>query len=136
MTFAGDHERIEGAGLSPMPVQQPIPIWMGGASDPAYRRIGRLADGWFPQVRPGPDLDHALEVIAGAAAEAGRDPSTIGMEGRVSWPDDPGKVERQIERWRAVGATHLTIDTMYGGLVTVGEHLDALASIAEVAGLR
>ena len=66
VTFDGEFDMVTGAGLSPMPIQQPIPIWFGGQSEPAYRRIGRLADGWFPQVRPGPDLDAALEVAARA----------------------------------------------------------------------
>ena len=136
VTFAGTYEQVDGAGLAPMPVQRPIPIWVGGASDAAYRRAGRLADGWFPQVRPGPDLDHALQVLAGAAEDAGRDPSTIGMEGRVSYsPDDPDKLARAVDRWREVGASHLTVDTMYRGLATVDDHLAALAATAEVLGL-
>ena len=60
LTFRGEFDTITGAGLAPMPIQRPIPVWLGGRSDPTYRRIGRLADGWFPQVRPGEDLDHAL----------------------------------------------------------------------------
>jgi len=136
VTFDGTYEQVDGAGLAPMPVQRPIPIWVGGASDAAYRRAGRLADGWFPQVRPGPDLDHALEVLGGAAEDAGRDPSTIGMEGRVSYsPDDPDKLARAVDRWREVGASHLTVDTMYRGLATVDDHLAALAATAEVLGL-
>ena len=59
LTFRGEFDTITGAGLAPMPIQRPIPVWLGGRSDPTYRRIGRLADGWFPQVRPGEDLDHA-----------------------------------------------------------------------------
>ena len=53
MSFDGEFEQVVGAGLAPRPIQQPIPIWIGGMSDAAYRRIGRLADGWFPQFRPG-----------------------------------------------------------------------------------
>lgn len=136
VTFEGTYEHVEGAGLAPMPLQRPIPIWVGGASDAAYRRIGRLADGWFPQVRPGADLDHALEVVAGAAEGAGRDPSTIGMEGRVSYSsDDPDKLARAADRWRGTGATHLTIDTMYRGLATVDDHLAALTSTSVLLGL-
>ena len=55
-------------------------------SPAAYRRVGRLADGWFPQVSPGPELDEALPVIAEAATArpgATRPPSS--MEGRVTW---------------------------------------------------
>ena len=55
VTHDGEFDRVTGAGLAPLPVQRPIPIWIGGQSPPAYRRIGRLADGWFPQVPPGPD---------------------------------------------------------------------------------
>ena len=68
VTSEGADERIRGAGLAPLPVQRPIPVWIGAASEPAYRRVGRLADGWFPQVRPGADLDAARAVIATAAA--------------------------------------------------------------------
>ena len=137
VSFEGEFDRVTGAGLSPMPIQQPIPIWFGGQSEPAYRRIGRLADGWFPQVRPGPDLDAALEVIAESAAAAGRSPEDIGMEGRAAWsPDDPDRFARQVERWRTLGATHLSVDTMRAGLATVDDHIDALAQAAELSGLR
>jgi probable F420-dependent oxidoreductase len=133
VTHEGTFDRITAAGLAPLPVQRPIPVWLGGSSDAAYRRIGRLADGWFPQVRPGTDLDHALDVIGRSADEAGRDPSTIGMEGRVTWsPDDPERFARQVERWRSTGATHLTIDTMRTGCVGVEGHLAALGQAAEI----
>jgi probable F420-dependent oxidoreductase len=137
VTFEGAFDRVTGAGLAPPPVQRPIPIWLGGSSEPAYRRMGQLADGWFPQVRPGDDLDRALEVIAESARAAGRDPSTIGMEGRASWsPDDPDRFVRQVDRWRAAGATHLSIDTMYTGQNGVDEHLAALAQAADLIGVR
>lgn len=136
VTFDGTFDRVTGAGLAPLPVQRPIPIWIGGSSEPAYRRIGRLADGWFPQVRPGPDLDAALATIAAGAESAGRDPATIGMEGRAAWStDDTDRVARQADRWRAAGATHLTIDTMRAGLATVDDHVAALARTAELLGV-
>jgi probable F420-dependent oxidoreductase len=134
LSFDGEFDTITGAGIAPLPVQRPIPIWMGGASDAAYRRMGRLADGWFPQVRPGEDLDHALDVIRTAASDAGRDPDAIGMEGRAAWsPDDPDRFVRQVQRWRDASATHLGIDTMRLGLTTVDAHLAALAKAAQLA---
>jgi hypothetical protein len=58
------------------------------------------------------------------------------MEGRASWsPGDPDRFLRQVERWRAAGATHLSIDTMRAGLVTVDDHLDALRTAARLMGL-
>lgn len=137
VTHQGAFDRVTGAGLAPLPVQRPIPIWIGGSSAPAYRRIGRLADGWFPQIGPGDDLEHALEVIARAAEAAGRDPSTIGMEGRATWsPDDPDRFVRQVEGWRDAGATHLAIDTMRTSQRDVEDHLDALGRAAELANVR
>ena len=132
VTFDGDFDHVSGAGLMPMPVQRPIPVWMGGSSAPAYRRMGRLADGWFPMVPPGPRLAEALDLIAEGAAEAGRDPGLIGMEGRVGWGDgDRARLADHAARWRDAGATHLGIDTMRAGLSTLDEHLEALTAAAE-----
>jgi probable F420-dependent oxidoreductase len=132
VTHAGSFDQVTGAGLAPPPVQRPIPIWIGGQSPPAYRRIGRLADGWFPQVRPGPPLDEALALVAEGADAAGRDPNAIGMEGRVGWTaDGVAKLVDHVGRWQAVGATHLSINTMGAGLATVEEHLEVLALAAD-----
>jgi probable F420-dependent oxidoreductase len=132
VTFEGTHETVTGAGLAPLPVQRPIPVWFGGQSPKAYARIGRLADGWFPQVPPGPQLDEASGMVAQAAAEAGRDPAAIGMEGRVNW--GVGGAERlidHVERWRAVGASHVSVNTMGASLGSVDGHLKTLTIIAE-----
>ena len=112
-------------------MQRPIPIWIGGASQRAYRRIGRLADGWFPQVAPGPALDEARAIVEQSARDAGRDPTTLGMEGRVSWTDaGVDKLVDQVGHWRDAGATHVSINTMGAGLDSVGAHVDTLATIA------
>ena len=42
VTFDGEYEQVTGAGLAPLPVQRPIPIWIGGRRRAAYRRAGRL----------------------------------------------------------------------------------------------
>jgi probable F420-dependent oxidoreductase len=131
VTHDGPSERITGAGLAPLPVQRPIPIWFGAQSEAAYRRVGRLADGWFPQVAPGPKLDEARAIVERAARDAGRDPASIGMEGRVTWGD--GGIEQllqHIDKWRAAGATHVAINTMGSGLGAVDAHLTVLASAA------
>ena len=115
-----------------MPVQRPIPVWIGGSSPPAYRRMGRLADGWFPQVPPGPRLDEARSIIEQAAVEAGRDPGSLGLEGRVSWTAGGGldKLVDHVGRWRATRATHLSVNTIGAGFGSVDEHIAALASVA------
>jgi probable F420-dependent oxidoreductase len=131
VTHDGEFERVTGAGIAPLPLQQPIPIWIGAQSIPAYHRVGRLADGWFPQVPPGPKLDEARAVVDEAAQRAGRDPAALGMEGRVSWSDaGVDKLVEQVGRWREAGATHVSINTMNAGLGSLDGHLEALAIAA------
>lgn len=136
ITFEGAFDKVTGAGLAPLPVQRPIPVWFGAQSPRAYRRAGRLADGWFPQVSPGPDLDEAKAIVEGAAVEAGRDPGSLGMEGRVSWTGSQEALAELAGRWREAGATHLAVNTMGAGLGSVDGHLAALESAAEALGLR
>ena len=133
VTFSGTFDRITGAGLAPMPVQRPIPVWIGAQSPSAYRRAGRLADGWFPQMAPGPQLDQARQIVTQAAADAGRDPASLGMEGRLRCQQDQDKLATEIRQWQDAGATHLSVNTMGAGLKTVDEHLAALAITAEAA---
>jgi probable F420-dependent oxidoreductase len=131
-----DAERVVGAGIAPMPQQRPIPVWFGCSSPPAYRRAGRLGDGWFPQVAPGPDLKEARMIVDGAARAAGRNPSDLGMEGRINWRGNVDQTAAAVERWRAAGATHLAINTMGAGLSSVDDHVAALAGLADVLDLR
>jgi probable F420-dependent oxidoreductase len=136
VTFSGEFDHVRGAGLAPPPVQRPIPIWIGGQSPPAYRRMGRLGDGWFPQMSPGPRLDAAMRMVAEGAIEAGRAPEDLGMEGRARWTGDADDLMERAARWRDAGATHLAINTMKAGLATVDDHLAALAVAADALGLR
>jgi probable F420-dependent oxidoreductase len=136
VTHHGRFDTVVGAGLAPLPVQRPIPIWLGCASAPAFRRAGRLGDGWFPMVHPGPELDQARAIVDQAARDAGRDPAAIGMEGRIeAGTTDPDALGRQVESWRQVGATHLTLGTMHADLADVDAHIAVLTRAAETAGL-
>ena len=86
---------------------------------------------------PGPRLDEARAVVEQAAAEAGRDPATLGMEGRVSWHGEGGlaTLTEHVGRWRAAGATHVSVNTMGAGLASVDDHLAVLADAAEAIGV-
>jgi probable F420-dependent oxidoreductase len=134
VSFAGEFETVTAAGLAPLPVQRPIPVWFGAgaASSVSLRRVGRLADGWLPLVDPGPELEQARVVIEQAALEAGRDPGAIGMEGRLQFGDgDLDRLGSEAARWRATGASHLSINTITFGLGGVDGHIAALARTAE-----
>lgn len=135
VTFHGRYESVTSAGLAPPPVQRPIPIWFGAASPPALARAGRLADGWFPQARPGPRLDEAIAVVRAAAEAAGRDPASLGMEGRVRLSRGVDAAVEQVAAWRAAGATHVAIDSMGIGAGGIDRHLAALAEAARLIGL-
>src|SRR5579862_8191537 len=131
VTFDGDFDRVTSAGLAPPPVQRPIPVWIGAFAPAACRRAGRLADGWFPMAAPGPRLDAAIEAVHEGAIEAGRDPASIGMEAQLQWRGDADELAGWAERWRAIGATHVGVNTMGAGLGGVDGHLRALGAAAE-----
>ncbi len=135
VTFGGRYETVTGAGLAPLPVQRPIPIWIGANSDPAFKRVGRLADGWFPQMQPGERFTDALALIHESAREAGRDPARIGIDGRVSVAKGAEDTASRISGWRRAGATHVSVNTMGFGAVGVDAHLAALAEVAHLIGL-
>jgi probable F420-dependent oxidoreductase len=132
VSFKGVHETVTGAGLSPLPVQRPLPIWFGANTPPALRRAGRLADGWFPQAQPGAGLEEAKAIVDEAARGARRDPATIGMEGRLTVdPANLDQLSAGIEDWTRAGATHLTLNTMRLGLEGVEAHLEVLDAAAK-----
>jgi probable F420-dependent oxidoreductase len=133
VTYHGTYHRVTGAGLAPLPIQRPIPVWFGAASRRACRRAGRLGDGWFPMVGPGPKLDRALQEVAAAAQEAGRDPAKIGMGGQVSWNGSADDLADGLRLWAEAGASDMSINTMDAGLASVDDHLAALTAAAEVA---
>src|SRR5246127_643362 len=130
VTFNGRYHTVTGAGLAPPPTQRSIPVWFGAASDRAYERAGRLGDGWFPMMEPGPGLDYARAQVKRAATAAGRDADGLGMEGRVSWTGDRDRVAAEIAAWKAGGATHLSVNTMNAGLAKVDDHLAVLERVA------
>lgn len=131
-----ENEHIVGAGIAPLPIQRPIPIWMGADSPRAFRRVGRLADGWFPQMEPGPQLDEALSHIADGANDQGRDAHLIGMNARVHYSGDVEAVLTKIEQWCDVGASHVSVNTMMAGLDSVHQHLEVLEEIASARALK
>ncbi|NTY60909.1 LLM class F420-dependent oxidoreductase [Mycolicibacterium sphagni] len=130
VTYEGRYHTFTGAGLAPLPIQRPIPVWFGAASERAYERAGRLGDGWFPMVPPGHGLEEAREAVERAAVTAGRDPAALGMEGRVDWSSGRDRVAEDLEAWAAAGATHVSINTMGAGLGGVDGHLAALEAAA------
>jgi len=135
VTYEGRWHKITDAGLNPLPIQRPIPIWFGGSDDRALNRLARLGDGWFPLMGPDDKCRAAIEKIKNYAREAGRDPKHIGIEGRVMIGQrSPEEWAKEIEAWKDLGATHLTVNTMKAGLASPAEHIEAIKKMKIVLG--
>jgi alkanesulfonate monooxygenase SsuD/methylene tetrahydromethanopterin reductase-like flavin-dependent oxidoreductase (luciferase family) len=118
-----------------LPVQRPIPVWMGGMSEVVLKRVARHADGWFPQFRPGDASRQTLERLRGYIEQAGRKAADVGIEGRLAIANaTPEDWTRSVEEWRALGATHLGINTMAAGLASPRDHIDAIRRFKEAIG--
>jgi probable F420-dependent oxidoreductase len=132
VTFDGEHHRIPAAAINPLPVQRPIPIWIGGSAEAAIRRAARLADGFFPQRPLEGGWPATMERFRAWVKEAGRDPAQIGIEWRLSVAEG-GSADwrREAEEWRGLGATHLSVATMRGGLAGPDAHIERIRQAAE-----
>jgi probable F420-dependent oxidoreductase len=129
--FTGRWHTLTDASLSPLPVQRPIPLWFGGHAPEVMRRVAQWGGGWMPGFRQG---DQAREWLAGldaALAAAGRTREAIGIEPRLSWGDgDPEKWRATLAGWQAVGATHISLNTMGLGFTSPDQHIVAMERFA------
>lgn len=137
VTFDGAYHHVRSSGLQLLPVQRPIPLWIGGEAPAVLERAGRTGDGWYCNARqaPGDDFLAKVDAIRAAATAAGRDPDEIGIETRQIAVHDDDELDDAIAAWRRNGVTHLAIDTMNVGRTTVDEHVDALRRAATALGL-
>jgi probable F420-dependent oxidoreductase len=134
--FSGTWHAVPDAGLNPMPVQRPIPVWFGGKADAALRRAARLGDGWMPLPREVAHAREQLDRLDGYLAEFGRTRAEFGIEPRIDYGGgDPDVWASEIEAWRAEGATHLSLVTMRAGFQSPAEHVAAMRRFAEALGL-
>ncbi len=138
VVFQGEDHIIPDAGINPLPTR-PLEVWLGGGADATYDRIGRLGDGWL-NIYVAPDRGRpAIEKIQASASAAGRDPAAIGLDCWTSMgrgtPDD---WRAEVEAWRNLGATHITLNTIFNrghmhGIegADPATHLDAIAAYME-----
>ena len=132
--FRGEFHRISHAGLNPMPIQRPIPVWFGVGSreqpvppDAALRRIARLADGWSPNFAPDAQGQALIERVYRYAREAGRTPADLPLEGRIHLAgQDVDGWTKQVAAWKALGATSVIGEPRRAKLTFPDGHLDVL----------
>ena len=133
VTYDGQWHTIRDAGINPLPIQRPIPIWFGGTLiEPVMRRIARLADGWIP----GFNSDREPELVArmhGYLRDAGRAPDDLKIERlielRQGTPDDWYK---RAAAYRDTGVTHVSAVPMAAGYATPAEHINAIENFRNV----
>lgn len=136
LDFEGRWHKISAAGLNPMPLQQPIPIWFGGHHEKVLQRVARLGDGWMPNYRKAADVAPLLEKLDAFLEEAGRNREELGLEVRLQYGDGDPKVWRKtMDEWSALGATHASLNTMSYGLKTPKNHKRAIEFFSEEFGL-
>ena len=132
--FHGKWHDITHAGINPLPVQRPIPVWLGVGSpaapippDVALRRVARIADGWCPNFGPD-EAGYALqEKVHNYMAEYGRDPSELGLDGRLKTAgNSPEDWVEEVAGWRKMGASHLSIENRRAGLKTADDHIEMM----------
>ncbi len=133
VTFDGRWHQVNASGLNPLPVQRPIPLWIGGEAESVLRRTGEIADGWIVALPA--SVPATPEAVAGPwtkvrdyALAAGRDPSSIGLQAGVGPVPDatPEALCRRLDEWKHLGATSVTFGTR--GLPSgLGVHLEAIS---------
>lgn len=134
-TFDGEFDHLEAAGIKPLPVQRPIPLWIGASAAPALKRAATLADGFFPQRPLEGGWPATMDQMRAWREDSGQSWQGFGVEARVNChtgtPDDWRK---EYEEWVALGATHISIVTTRGGLTGVDAHIRRLREAREAIG--
>ena len=150
VTATGKHYPTTLMAMEPKPPQgRCLPIWIGGYSAAAFRRVGRLGDGWLAsRVADADDGRRAIETIRRHAVEAGRDPDAIGLQSMVAPPPrdaegkrfyaEPDRVVARVAalktmgfQWAAINATAIfqagarSTDAMIDALDTLHRRIRA-----------
>jgi probable F420-dependent oxidoreductase len=129
--FAGRFHTYAGARIAPLPVQQPLPCWIGGSSPAAIRRTARLGTGWLAGLAPPDEVGRVIAAIGAELARSGRsiDPDHYGatIPCRIGAPDPalgersaragagavltgaPAQVVARAREYLAAGATKLVL---------------------------
>jgi probable F420-dependent oxidoreductase len=134
--FKGRWHHLDRVGIAPRP-ERPIPIWIGGFSDAAYRRAARLADGFiyslYGPTGPDPDPKKSIQRLLEMVEDAGRDPSEFGIEVLVPLSPPPGEFAQLAAGWEDTGVTHVTLHLLDGQrtpaqlIAALGEYQSALS---------
>jgi probable F420-dependent oxidoreductase len=127
VTFEGQFDRIERGCINPRPVRD-IPIWVGGFGEPAFRRGGRLGDGFTFAG----DVDAAhdgLTRVRHYISASGRDVEAFGTELILTRAKNVTDVVDASERWNEAGGTQVAVLTMRLGHNSIPAQLDYIHAV-------
>lgn len=142
VNFHGRWHTINHAGLNPLPIQRPIPIWLGAGSpeaptpsDKILKRIARLADGWCPNFEPDTKGKAIIERVNDFAKEYRRDQGSIGIDGRLRTGNGgPEKWMDEAVAWKKLGTRYLSVENRWRGLKTASEHILEMERFKDTVG--
>jgi probable F420-dependent oxidoreductase len=130
-TFSGDDVSFTNSVLRPQPLQGSIPVLIGGHSEVAARRAGRIGDGFFPFGVQGDELGHLVRVMRHTAEGAGRDPSSVEVT-VSSYHLDPARAAEEMDVLAGIGVERVVVpaalfrDDLVGGLQRYGDDVIAV----------
>jgi probable F420-dependent oxidoreductase len=128
VSFAGRFDRIDRGGINPRP-RRPIPLWLGGNSEPAYARGARLGDG-FIFAAPGAGAVEAWGRVRHHLADLGRSEKDYGRELLALFATNPQEAADHLKIWRDAGGTHGCVPSMDKGLGNnIDAHVDYIAEV-------
>ena len=131
--FHGKWHTIDHAGLRPMPVQRPIPIWFGGGkTDTVLKRIARLGDGWMPQVPPNDQGREILNKFRQYVFDANRKTEDVGIDARIRLQNGFDQALIDFNTWSEWGATHIAANSLHSGLTHVDQHIEMIEKFREL----
>jgi len=133
-SFSGEFFRFSNIGFAPKPVQKPHPpIWVGGDSDGAFRRVVALGDGWHASGKTPAEMRDRIARLRGAAEAAGRPWKSIAISLRLALSDDLVRQGAQavtdlFGEYKRLGLAHLMVDFRRDDLGRMLEILDLVAT--------
>jgi len=107
VTFEGKFYQYRNVSVTPRPIQQPLPLWIGGNADAALKRTARLGTGWIGGITTVEQVDHAIKLIRSEATALGRtiddDHYGTSLAFRIGSVDDPVVSQFPLVRRAGIG---------------------------------
>jgi probable F420-dependent oxidoreductase len=127
VTFDGRFDRVDRAALVPKPTK-PVPIWLGGWGEVAFKRAARIADGFIFGGRTDnvvPTWQHMQELLAANDRRV----EDFGAEAVIFSSSGVARVAEHAAAWEDAGGTHAAVLTMNHGFTDVEQHVDYLNEV-------